>query len=430
MSSVDKVLAVILGGGRGSRLLPLTLQRSKPAVPIAGKYRLIDIPISNCINSGIYKIAVLTQFNSVSLHRHITRTYQFDAFHTGWVQIWAAEQTTYTADWYQGTADAVRKQLFEIKSARTPHTLILAGDHLYRMDYEKMTKFHLENDADITVAVQPVHKNDAFRFGILKRKDNFEIASFAEKPTDPAVLKEMVSRDDADYPFLGSMGIYMFKTEVLHELLEKNDFQDFGKHVIPQSLDTHKVFGYDFSGYWEDIGTIRSFYDTNLALTGPDTPFNFFDQDAPIYSRARFLPGSRVEDSKLERVLLTDGCCIQNAEITHSVIGLRSQIRAGTKIEDTVMMGADYYDSRSVCNGISIAEEDSSDKAPLGIGNNCRIKGAILDKNVRIGNNVIIQPFPEDAEIQSDLYYVRDGIVVIPKGTEVPNDMYIGPLED
>ncbi len=429
MSNIDKVLAVILGGGRGSRLLPLTLQRSKPAVPIAGKYRLIDIPISNCINSGIYRIAVLTQFNSVSLHRHITRTYQFDTFHTGWVQIWAAEQTTLTADWYQGTADAVRKQLFEIKSARTPYVLILAGDHLYRMDYEKMVDFHVSKDADITVAVQPVNRNDAGRFGILKRTENQEITRFAEKPTDPVVLADMVSRDDEDYPYLGSMGIYLFKTEVLFDLLEKTDFEDFGKHVIPQAMETHKVYGYDFAGYWEDIGTIRSFYDTNLALTDPKAPFTFFDQVSPIYSRARFLPGTTIEDSTLERVLLTDGCCIHNADIRHSVIGLRSQIRSGVRIIDTVMMGADYYDRDSACSDLS-QEELGCEEVPLGIGNGSYIEGAILDKNVRIGRGVTIHPFPRETEIQSDLFYVRDGIVVIPKGTVLPNGTYIGPSRD
>ncbi len=428
MASMDKVLAVILGGGRGSRLLPLTLQRSKPAVPIAGKYRLIDIPISNCINSSIYKIAVLTQFNSVSLHRHITRTYQFDTFHTGWVQIWAAEQTTLTADWYQGTADAVRKQLFEIRSARTPYVLILAGDHLYRMDYEKMTDFHIENDADITVAVQPVHKNDADRFGILKRAENYEISRFAEKPTDPDVLADMVSRDDPDYPFLGSMGIYLFKTEVLFDMLQNTDFEDFGKHVIPFALESKKVFGADFNGYWEDIGTIRSFYDTNLALAGPDSPFTFFDQTSPIYSRARFLPGSTIENCSMERVLLTDGCCIHNAEIRHSVIGLRSQIRSGVRIVDTIMMGADYYDRDSACSDLD--EDDSSGFVPLGIGNGTKIEGAILDKNVRIGRGVTILPFPRGTEFESELYYVRDGIVVIPKSTTLPNGMYIGPSHD
>ncbi len=272
MPSTEDILAVILGGGRGSRLYPLTKMRSKPAVPIAGKYRLIDIPISNCINSHIYKIAVLTQFNSVSLHRHITRTYIFDAYHTGWVQILAAEQTIATADWYQGTADAVRKQLREIRSARAPYTLILAGDHLYRMDYAAMADFHFSHDADITVAVQPVNVTDVTRFGILKRDSGGRITDFAEKPKDPGVQAAMVCRDDPARPFLGSMGIYLFRTDLLCDLLENNSYVDFGADVIPSSIRNFKVYGYDFDDYWEDIGTIRSFYDTNLSLTQPNPP--------------------------------------------------------------------------------------------------------------------------------------------------------------
>ena len=431
MSTMDQVLAVILGGGRGNRLLPLTAVRSKPAVPIAGKYRLIDIPISNCINSGIYKIAVLTQFNSVSLHRHITRTYQFDAFHTGWVQIWAAEQTTHTADWYQGTADAVRKQLFEIRSSRAKHVLILAGDHLYRMDYETIVNDHLKNDADITVAVQPVRRNEADRFGILKRNAEGIITRFAEKPKDPEVLADLVSRDDEARPFLGSMGIYLFKTEVLFDMLSQTNLDDFGHHVIPSAIGKKKIFGFDFDGYWEDIGTIRSFYDVNLALTGPNPPFNFFDQTRPIYSRARFLPGSTIENSVLEKVLLTDGCCIQNAEIRRSVIGLRSQIRSGVRIIDSVVMGADYYDPDSPIN---MGDQDGlvDGEMALGIGKGSHIEGAIIDKNVRIGSSVIIKPFPRGTDLEEKLYYVRDGIVVVPKKTVIPDGTYIGPdsMED
>ncbi|HSM26248.1 MAG TPA: glucose-1-phosphate adenylyltransferase [Anaerolineaceae bacterium] len=428
MASMNQVMAVILGGGRGTRLQPLTTMRSKPAVPIAGKYRLIDIPISNCINSGIYKMAVLTQFNSVSLHRHITRTYQFDNFHTGWVQIWAAEQTVNTADWYQGTADAVRKQLFEIKSARTPYVLILAGDHLYRMDYEKMAQFHWDNNADITIAVQPIRKNEADRFGILKRTANNDITRFAEKPTDPEVLADMVSRDDEERPFLGSMGIYLFNTEVLFEMLQHTTMADFGKHVIPYAIDHKKVVGYGFEGYWEDIGTIRSFYDTNLLLTGPDSPFNFFDQRSPIYSHGRSLPGSTVENSMLERVLLTDGCCINHAEIRHSIIGLRSQIRSGVRIIDTIMMGSDYYDRISACHQETYPEGVNEHEIPLGVGNGSYIEGAILDKNVRIGRGVVIRPFPRGTEIDEELYSVRDGLVVIPKSTIIPNGTFIGPI--
>ena len=422
MPSLNKVLAVILGGGRGSRLYPLTTLRSKPAVPIAGKYRLIDIPISNCINSGIYRIAVLTQFNSVSLHRHIVNTYNFDVFHQGWVQIWAAEQTTETADWYQGTADAVRKQLFEIESTRTDNVLILAGDHLYRMDYSKMVEFHWDMDADITIAVQPVRKTDASRFGLLKRTNAFEIKSFAEKPTDPDVLADMVSRDDPERPYLGSMGIYLFKKDVLFDLLKSTTHEDFGKHIIPLAIQSKQVYGYDFDDYWEDIGTIRSFYETNLALIQPNAKFNLYDPDRPIYTHPRFLPGSSIHGSTLEDVLLAEGCRIENAEICNSIVGARSQISAGSKICDSILMGSDYYD-RMQDNG-------TDTNVPLGIGENVHIEGAIIDKNPHIAANVIIKPFPRGTDMEGDGWVVRDGIVVVPKNTTLFSGTYIGPERD
>jgi len=325
MPSMNDVLGIIMGGGRGSRLHPLTAMRSKPAVPIAGKYRLIDIPISNCINSGIYRVAILTQFNSVSLHRHISQAYNFDAFHTGWAQVWAAEQTPVSADWYQGTADAVRKQLFEIQATGATFVLILAGDHLYRMDYAEMANFHWEKNAEVTVAVQPVARSEASRFGLLKVEADSRISSFVEKPKDVNVQDQFVSRDDPERPFLGSMGIYMFNTNVLVDLLTsfpKHD--DFGGDIIPEAIRSRAIYGYDFDGYWEDIGTIRSFYETNLKLTGSNPPFNFYDAKAPIYTHARFLPGSIVEDSRLQDVLIAEGCRIRKAEITHSIIGIRS----------------------------------------------------------------------------------------------------------
>lgn len=420
MPQSTKVLAVILGGGRGSRLYPLTKNRSKPAVPIGGKYRLIDIPISNCINSGIYKVAILTQFNSVSLHRHIVHTYNFDVFHTGWVQIWAAEQTMQNAGWYQGTADAVRKQIFEILSSHTENVLILAGDHLYRMDYAAMYDFHEKNNADITIAVQPIRKDDAGRFGILKRDPDYHITRFAEKPKDPDVLADLVSRDDPERPFLGSMGIYLFKTDVLVKLLQKySHLDDFGGDIIPLAIKTHTVFGYDFDGYWEDIGTIRSFYDTNLRMCDPNPPFNFFDPVNPIYTHARFLPGSNIQNTRLDKAFVSEGCCIESAEVIHSVIGLRSQIRKGSVLRDTIMMGADYYGDS--------AEDYRESTLPLGIGENCQISGAILDKNVRIGNNVVIEPFTDVEDLDDELYVVRDGIVVIPKNTEIPAGTRISP---
>ena len=422
MPSLNKVLAVILGGGRGSRLYPLTTLRSKPAVPIAGKYRLIDIPISNCINSGIYRIAVLTQFNSVSLHRHIVNTYNFDVFHQGWVQIWAAEQTTETADWYQGTADAVRKQLFEIESTRTDNVLILAGDHLYRMDYSKMVDFHWDMDADITIAVQPVRKTDASRFGLLKRTNAFEIKSFAEKPTDPDVLAEMVSRNDPERPYLGSMGIYLFKKDVLFEMLKSTNYEDFGKHIIPLAIKSKQVYGYDFDDYWEDIGTIRSFYETNLALIQPNAKFNLYDPDRPIYTHPRFLPGSSIHGSILKDVLLAEGCRIENAEIHNSIVGARSQVSSGAKISDSILMGSDYYDRPQ--------SAENKNNVPLGIGENVKIEGAIIDKNPHIAANVVIKPFPRGTDMEGNGWVVRDGIVVIPKNTVLCSGTYIGPEHD
>jgi len=418
MPSMNDVLGVIMGGGRGSRLHPLTQMRSKPAVPIAGKYRLIDIPISNCINSGIFRVAILTQFNSVSLHRHISQAYNFDVFHTGWVQIWAAEQTPQSADWYQGTADAVRKQLFEIQATGAEYVLILAGDHLYRMDYHEMVEYHWEKNADITVAVQPVERSEAFRFGLLKVESEGRISSFIEKPKDPAVQDKYISRDDPDRPFLGSMGIYMFKTKVLQDLLNYHlRHDDFGGDIIPEAIQSHQVYGFDFDGYWEDIGTIRSFYETNLKLTSQNPPFNFYDPKAPIYTHARFLPGSIVEDSNLKDVLLAEGCRIRKAEITHSIMGIRSLVSEGTMIKDSIVMGSDYYDV-----------DKPRGNVPIGIGKDCHIESAILDKNARIGNNVSILPFPRDhQDVDHELYYVRDGIVVIAKDVEIPPGTRIAP---
>lgn len=419
MPGVSDILAIILGGGRGSRLWPLTQQRSKPAVPIAGKYRLIDIPISNCINSGIYHVAVLTQFNSVSLHRHIARTYQFDPFHAGWVQIWAAEQTMENTDWYQGTADAVRKQRLEIFASRAENVLILAGDHLYRMDYEPMARYHWEKNADITVAVQPVSRPDAGRYGILKRDADGEITSFAEKPRDPAIQAGLVSRDDPERPFLGSMGIYLFKTRVLFELLSHPELEDFGSDVIPFAINNYRVFGSDFEGYWEDIGTIRSFYETNLALARPDPPFDFFNPEKPIYTHPRYLPGSILTNTCLENVMIAEGCSIENAVISNSIIGIRSQIRSGSKIEKCVLMGADYYE-RPIPGY-------PGELLPIGIGPSCQIEGAIIDKNARIGSEVIVRPFPPGTDINGDNWVVRDGIVVIPKNAILQKGTYIGP---
>ena len=421
MEQLENTLAVILGGGQGARLYPLTRERAKPAVPMAGKYRLIDIPVSNCLNSGINKIAILTQFNSVSLHRHISQTYKFDVFHSGWVNIWAAEQTIETRDWYQGTADAVRKQLLEIRSARTPYVIILSGDQLYRMNYAKMAAFAWENDADITVAVQPISREDAFRFGILKCDKKGRIVRFAEKPSDPTLLKEMISLEDKARPYLGSMGIYFFKTDVLIKLLRGSDFDDFGKHVIPSSIGGYRVYGYYFDGYWADIGTIRSFYETNLALTDPNPHFSMIDEGWPIYTHPRFLPAAEIINSTLERVMLAEGCWIKDARIRRSVVGLRSQIRSGVTMSDTIMMGADYY------GFFRRGEEEEKGEIGLGVGSNCQIEGAIIDKNARIGKDVVIKPFPPGTDCDGDCWVVREGIVIIPKGAIVQSGTHITP---
>jgi glucose-1-phosphate adenylyltransferase len=418
MAGLEDILAVILGGGRGTRLFPLTQERSKPAVPMAGKYRLIDIPISNCINSGIIRIAVLTQFNSISLHRHITRTYNFDAFHTGWVQVWAAEQTVANNDWYQGTADAVRKQLLQIRTTKAKYVLILAGDHLYRMDFSKMANFHFEKGADITIATLPVAKEEASRFGILKRDESLRITDFIEKPKDPETLQKYISRADEKKPLLASTGIYLFNIDCLCDLLESNSFDDFGGQVIPAAIRTHNVYGYDFEGFWEDIGTIRSFYDTNLALTSPNSPFDFFDPERPIYTHPRFLPGSTITHSVFENTLLAEGCSIDNAEIFHSVIGLRSQIRCNSMIRDTVMMGADFYEP---------TDSNSDPNIELGIGRNCSIEGAIIDKNARIGEGTVVKPFPRGTDFNEKNWVVRDGIVVITKNAVIPPGTQIVP---
>lgn len=419
MPAMNDILAVILGGGRGTRLYPLTKLRSKPAVPIAGKYRLIDIPISNCINSGIYRIDVLTQYNSHSLNRHIAQTYNFDAFHTGFVEILAAEQTPDSADWYQGTADAIRKQLFQIRASRAKYVLVLAGDHLYRMDYTAMAESHWQRGADITLAVQPVAREDASRYGLLKCGPDRRLTDFVEKPKDAATQDAFVSNAEVGRPFLASMGIYFFDTQVLIDLLQANpDFDDFGSDIIPHALKTHAVYGFDFGGYWQDIGTIRSFYETNLELTSQNPPFDFYNSESPVYTHSRFLPGSIVQDSLLKDVLLAEGCRIQKAEISHSVIGVRSVIAAGTRIRDSVLMGADYY------------TVDIPSLPSIGIGSNCHIEGAIIDKNARLGSDIVIRPFPRGTDLIAENWVIQDGIVVIPKHGVLPSGTRIEPTDN
>ena len=422
----DEVLAVILGGGRGTRLFPLTQIRSKPAVPIAGQYRLIDIPISNCINSNIFKIAVLTQFNSVSLHRHITDTYQFDRFHSGWVQIWAAEQTMDNADWYQGTADAVRKQLSQIVSANCKYVLILAGDHLYRCNYDEMLQFHKDHNAAVTVAVQPVRKEEASRFGLLKTNQESRIIDFKEKPKDPVILESMKSSDDPERPFLGSMGIYIFNTDLLVDILSTKDYSDFGNNVIPYAIDHSDVFGWSFDDYWEDIGTIRSFYETNLALTNDKSPFNFYDPKHPIYTISTTMPSAKVFNTRLDHVLMARGARVKAESIERSIVGVMSYIDTGTVIKNSIIMGAETE------KYILQADQTPEDiGVKIGIGKNCFIENAIIDKNACIGDNVMIKAFPAGTELDDPAevkrYYVRDGIVVIPKNAVIESGTVIEP---
>jgi len=414
------ILGVILGGGRGTRLWPLTKLRAKPAVPIAGKYRLIDIPLSNCLNSGINKIAVLTQFNSFSLHRHITQTYHFDNFTPGWVQILAASQTNTNVEWYQGTADAVRKQLYEIRVTGADIVLVLAGDHLYRMNYAKLLRYHLEQEADITMAVKPVTEADASRFGILKFAEDGNIVDFIEKPQTNEELAPFALPQNPDQPYMGSMGIYVFNSDTLFELLENEELEDFGHDVIPQAMETHKIYGYPFEGYWEDIGTIRSFYESNLMLARAKPPFNLYDPNHPIYTRPRFLPGSRVFDVQLDQVLLAEGCHVKGKFIRNTVIGIRSMIGEDVILEDSIVMGSDYYEPKT-------RPWENKHGIPLGIGKGSIIHGAIIDKNARIGENVRIQPFPAGTELDADNYFVRDGVVVIAKNSSILPGTVIEP---
>lgn len=415
---MDQVLGVVLGGGRGSRLWPLTKLRAKPAVPIGGKYRLVDIPVSNCLNSGIQRIAILTQFNSVSLHRHIAQTYHFDLFHPGWVQILAAEQTMTSADWYQGTADAVRKQLFEIRVTGAEDILVLAGDHLYRMDYAELAAFHWERQADITLAAKLVTEADTGRLGLVKLDTDGRVTGFKEKPKTADQRRPYAVPSEGGPRYYGSMGLYLFKAAVLEELLRQTH-DDFGSGMIPAAIDTHRVFAYPFDGYWEDVGTIRAYYEANLALTDPEPNFSFQVRGRPIFTHPRFLPGSRTYDVELDRALVSEGCIIDGATIRHSVVGIRSLIGRGVEIHDSVVMGADYYEADS--------RQLSAGRPPLGIGPNTVIRGAIIDKNARIGAGVTIQPFPEGVSFDAEQYSVQDGIVVVPKHAVLDDGTTLSP---
>ena len=420
---VESVIGIILGGGQGSRLYPLTKYRSKPAVPLGGKYRLIDIPISNCLHAGLERIYVLTQFNSASLNRHIAQTYRFDAFSTGFVEILAAEQTQDRPDWYQGTADAVRQQLRHLMYNPMAQCLILSGDHLYRMNYRDFIATHRAKGADLTIAVKPVTREAASDLGILKVDDEGRIVNFVEKPQTDAELDDLKLTDSTHADgeaYMASMGIYVFEKEILKDLLHQNDGDDFGKHIIPAAIQSRDVYAYRFEGYWEDIGTIRAFYEANLALTTPAPPFTFYQPDAPIYTRPRYLAAAKLDGCHLKQCKIGDGSDIQNAEIEHSVIGIRSIVGPRVKLAHTVMMGADFYET---------PEDKLHNKQKgipnIGIGLGCVIDRAIIDKNARIGENVTIQNAKNLREADREAYSIRDGIAVITKGAIIPSGTVI-----
>jgi len=426
--NTSNVLSVIMGGGEGKRLFPLTKDRAKPAVPLAGKYRLVDIPISNCINSGFRRVYILTQFNSASLHSHISRTYKFDQFTTGFVEILAAQQTPTNTSWYEGTADAVRKNLIHFLSHDFEYLVILSGDQLYRMDFRPLIAQHKETGADITIATIPVNRAAAQSLGILQIADDLRITRFVEKPRDPAVIDslklspEMQAKLEIKNPdecLLASMGIYVFNRRLICELLD-NSCSDFGRHIIPQSIPTRRVFSYVFQGYWEDVGTIRSFFEANLDLVTELPRFNFFDMNAPVFSRPRFLPGSKINGAQIEHAVISDGCIINRARITSTIVGLRTIVEAGTELNRVVILGSDFYESQE-----SVQRHEREGKPRIGIGANCKIENAIIDKNARIGNNVTISPAGKPDNVDHALYYIRDGIVIIPKGAIIPHGTVI-----
>jgi glucose-1-phosphate adenylyltransferase len=421
----NKTLSIIMGGGAGTRLFPLTKDRSKPAVPLAGKFRLVDIPISNCLNSGLYKIYVLTQFNSASLHRHINSTYKFDNFTKSFVEILAAQQTPEDSRWYQGTADAVRQNLRYFLEGPYKYYLILSGDQLYRMDYTTLLKQHIETGADITLATTPVDRNAATAFGIMHSHANRQIFRFEEKPKQPELLDELriphpllteLGLPETSELYQGSMGIYVFNRDILIDSL-KNNQDDFGKHIIPASLQKYKVIAYIFQGYWEDIGTIRAFFEANLALTDTLPPYNFFDHLAPIYTHPQFLPASKINAATLRHTVIADGCIISDAHLERVVVGARSVIKSGTTIRDSVLMGADFYEEESPI--------PTNNFPPVGIGRNSVIERAIIDKNARIGENVVITPNGKTSNVDAENYFIRDGVVVVPKNAVIPDGSWI-----
>jgi glucose-1-phosphate adenylyltransferase len=425
MAQNENVVAVILGGGAGSRLFPLTRERSKPAVPLGGKYRLIDVPVSNCINSNITQIFVLTQYNSASLNRHISQTYRFSSFSSGFVEILAAEQRKDSPDWFQGTADAVRQILPHLRDWRVKTLLILSGDHLYRMDYRSFLDRHYTTNADVTISVIPAKPADAEGFGLVKTDSIGKIVEFREKPTGEALQSMRVDttsfgltqEESERRPFLASMGIYVFDYQKLIELLQTDEKAvDFGGEVIPSAIDKYNVQAHLFDGYWEDIGTIRAFYDANLDLASPLPKFNFFDTDSPIYTRSRYLPPSKIHDCNIDNSMVTEGCILNGVHAQSSIIGLRSRVDGGVRIESSIVMGSDLYESIE-----EIKTNIASGIPHIGVGANTMIRKAIVDKNVRIGKNVKLLNTNglESYDDPRGSFYIREGIIIVPKGAVI-----------
>lgn len=429
---MKKVLAIILGGGAGTRLYPLTKLRAKPAVPVAGKYRLIDIPVSNCINSEIFKIYVLTQFNSASLNRHIARAYNFSGFSDGFVEVLAAQQTPENPNWFQGTADAVRQYIWMLQDWDVEEFLILSGDHLYRMDYRQFIQRHRDTNADITLSVIPIDDRRASDFGLMKINESGRVIDFSEKPKGEALAQMRVdttvlglTKEQAELqPYIASMGIYVFKKDVLIKLLKESlERTDFGKEIIPDAAKDHNVQAFLFDDYWEDIGTIEAFYEANLALTRqPLPPFSFYDEAAPIYTRARYLPPSKLLNCQITESMIGEGCILKNCRIQHSVLGVRSRIETGCIIEESLIMGADFYQP-SVEQQCNIQEKE----IPVGIGTDTIIRRAIIDKNARIGHDVKIinKDNVQEAERENQGFYIRSGIVVVLKNAVIPDGTII-----
>lgn len=424
MNMQKKVLAVVMGGGRGTRLYPLTAERCKPAVPLAGKYRLVDIPISNCINSEINRVFLLTQFHTASLHRHTQNTYHFDPFGGGFVDILSAEQTEKNANWYQGTADAVRRNLQHFRSFPHDLVLILSGDQLYRMDFRKIIEDHIASKADVSLAAIPFPVSKVEGLGLMEVNDDLSIKRFVEKPKDPAVIQSLtlspkleatLKNPSGEKHCLASMGIYVFNRQVLADALD-NNMTDFGKEVIPSLLGNKRLFAHIFEGYWEDIGTVKAFFDTNLALSDPLPPFNFFDPTAPIYTQDRYLPASKLNKCDIDHVVIGDGSIITDSTLRRCVLGIRSYVGEGTRLHEVVMMGADYYETPE-----QQADNASKGIFNIGVGRGCDIRHTIIDKNARIGDHVTLSAAGKaDGDYEHGII-IRDGVLVVPKGAIIPS---------